>query len=189
MRSFAILCLIAIVAALPQSQAAPVPKRTSARPAVIKAGNQQHIQWVQERLVSYAHIAILQDKKVADLAIVRRHLQDPKDTKELIAWLEKNFRIERVKGKNLVRVSFQEGNAKEQGAIINAVVDYFLKNNVGSTRDHLTKVLRTMKASVEAERRAGNLTAEEAAKAEESFKKREEYIETLPALVEAAKVP
>ena len=188
MRSFAILCLIAIVTALPQGQAAPVPKRTNAKPAVINAGTEQHSRSVQERVVSLAHIAILEDKKVAELAIVRRHLHDLKDTRELISWLEKNFRIERVKGKNLIRVSFLDGNAKEQASIINVVVDHYLKTVIGSRRDHAMRAIKSIKDANDALRRRGRLTQEEAAEAEKAIEKREEDIRALPALVEHAQV-
>lgn len=189
MRPIIFLCLLAITAGLPRSQAAPAPKRTNATPAVINAGTEQHARSVQQRVVSLAHIAILEDKKVAEFVIVRRHLHDPKDTRELISWLEKNFRIERVKGKKLIRVSFQDGNAKEQAAIINLVVDHYLKTVIGSRRDHATRALKRAKDRIDALRQRGKLTPEEATKAEEEFKKREEDIRSLPALVEHAKVP
>lgn len=189
MRHFAFLWLLTVVSAPPHSQAAPVPKRTNAKPAVIDAGTELHARSVQERVVSLAHIAILDDKKVAEFAIVRRHLRDPKDTRELIAWLEKNFRIVRVKGKNLIRVSFQDGNAKEQAAIINLVVDHYLKTVIGSRRDHAMRAIKSIKDANDALRRRGKLTPEEAAEAEKAIEKREEDIRALPALVEHAQVP
>ena len=91
-----------------------------------------------------AHIAILRDKKVSELAIVRRHMKDPKDAKELIAWLEKNFRIECMPNTKLIRVNFRDGTPEEQAAIINLVVNDFLKNQVGSTRDSLTQTIKSL---------------------------------------------
>lgn len=189
MHRFTCFCLFALIAALPHMQAAPAPKRTNAKPAVINAKTEQHVQWVQQRVISCAHIAILKDQKVADLAIVRGHVSDPKDTRELIAWLEKNFRVERVKGKNLIRVSFQEGNAKEQAAIINVVVDDFLKNQVVPRRDGLKKTLEEYRRNLADPIIRRKYTAQRLAKAEEDLKKREEHIQTLPALVEHAKAP
>lgn len=190
MRRFTFLCLLAISATLPYMEAAPAPKRTNARPAVIKAGTETYIQWVRERVISCAHIAILRDPKVAELAIVRSHVSDPKETRELIAWLERNFRVERVKGKNHVQIGFQDGDAKEQAAIINVVVDDFLKNQVGSRRETEKKWLERSRALLAAPITRRQHTAEELAKAEEDLlKKSEEYLQTLPALVEHAKVP
>jgi hypothetical protein len=189
MRRINFLCLVVLIAALPYTSAAPAPKRTNAKPAVINAGTEIHVKWVQERLVSCAHIAILQDKKVAELAIVRRHVSDPKDTKELVSWLEKNFRIERERDTNRLRVSFQDGNAKEQAAIINVVVDDFLKSAVGKRIETEKSIIERHKVILEKARRAGKITAEDAAKTEEAIKKREERIKTFPALVEQAKAP
>ncbi|SRR5579883_1577294 len=187
MHRFLFVCLLAILAALPHLLAAPVPKRTNAKPAVINAVTEQHVQWVQLRLTSFAHIAVLRDQKVVELAIVRRYLRDPKDTKELIAWLEKNFHIEKVKDKNLLRISFLDGNAKEQAAIINVVVDYFLKNDVEPRKD-LKRVEMTRRRLADPDYRRKR-TAEQLGKMEEGIKQREEYIRTLPALVEHAKAP
>ncbi len=186
---FIFLFPLAIIAVLPHLQAAPAPKRTNAKPAVIKAGTETNIKCVQERVITCAHIAILRDSKVADLAIVRSHVSDPKDTRELIAWLEKNFRVERVKGKNLVLVSFQDGNAKEQAAIINVVVDDFLKNYVGSDRAALKKGLEISRRLLADPNSRRHLTAQELAKAKETLKEREEDLQKLPALVEHAKAP
>lgn len=184
---FSCLCTFMFAIAPASIQAAPAPKRTNAKPAVINAGTDQHVKWVLQRLVSCAHIAILRDKKVAELAIVRRHLHDPKDTKELISWLEKNFRVECMPKTKLIHVSFRDGTPGEQAAIINLVINDFLKNQVGSQRDSLQRALERMKSAIEGRRRAGKYTLEQATKAEEDFKKREEYIKTLPALVEPAK--
>ena len=182
MRHFAFLCLLAVIAALPQSQAAPVPKRTNAKPAVIDAGTEKNIAGVLENVVWGARVGVRENDKVANMDIVRRQ-------KDWEAWLKKNLRVERVKGKNLVCVSFQDGNGKEQAAIINVVVDYYLKNDVGSSREHLSKGLKSLKDRVESQRRRGKLSPEEAAEAEKAIKKHEEYIQTLPVLVEHAKVP
>lgn len=182
MRPITFLGLLAITAALPRSQAAPVPKRTNAKPAVIDAGTEKNIEGAIWYLVNWARVAVRENEKVANLDIVRRQ-------KDWEAWLKKNLCAERVKGKNLIHVSFQDGNAKEQAAIINVVVDYYLKNEVGRTRDSEKKRLETLRSRFAARHRAGRITAEQAAKAEESFKEREESIRTLPALVEHAKTP
>lgn len=189
MRRFTFFCLLAVFPVLPYMQAAPAPKRTNARPAVIKAGSETYIQWIRERVISCAHIAILRDQKVADLDIVRSHCSDPKDTKELVAWLEKNFRVEKVRGKNFVQIGFQDGSAKEQVAIINVVVDDFLKNQVGSRRDSEKKSLKASRAFLTSPVMKRSFTAQELAKAEEALKEREENLQKLPALVEYAKVP
>jgi hypothetical protein len=170
--------------------AAPVPERKGAKPAVINAGTQQNLEWVQQRLVSYAHIAILQEKKVAELAIVRRHISDPKDTKELVSWLEKNFRFARVPDTKLLRVSFRDGTPEEQAAIINLVVEDFLKRQVGDRRDSMTQRIKSIrKWLADPDPRARReLTQEKLAEAEKLLDKHEEYIRTLPALVERAKV-
>ena len=123
------------------------------------------------------------------MAIVRRHVKDPKDAKELISWLEKNFQIERRPDTKLIYVRFRDGKPEEQAAIINIVVDDFLKNHVDNRRDSLTRLMNMDRAALDARRRNGKVTAEQAAKVRESFKKREEYIKTLPALVEHAKAP
>lgn len=189
MHRFTFVCLIAILAALPHMQAAPAPKRTNATPAVIKAGTETNIQWIQERVISCAHIAIHKDKIICELAIVRSRVHDPNNAKELVSWLEKNFRVERVKDKNLVSVSFQDGNAKEQAAIINLVVDDFLKKQVEPRRDLLTKTVENSRRLLTEPKIRRRYTAEKLAKAEEALKKREEEIQKLPALVEHAKAP
>lgn len=189
MRRFTLLCLLAVFAVLPCMQAAPAPKRTNAKPAVIKAGTETNIQWVRERVITCAHIAIHADKNVSELAIVRSRVSDPNDAKELVSWLEKNFRIERVKGKNLVCVSFQDGNAKEQAAIINLVVDDFLKKQVGSRRDTLTRSLERSRQRLADPIFRGRNTVQKLTEMEEGLKKSEEQIQALPALVEHAKVP
>jgi uncharacterized protein involved in exopolysaccharide biosynthesis len=180
MRRITFFCLLVIIVALPYSQAAPAPKRTNAKPAVINAGTEKNIRGVLENIVSGARIGVRENEKVANLNIVRRQ-------KDWESWLKKNLRVERVEGGNLVRVSFQDGNSKEQAAIINVVVDYYLKNDVGETRDSLTRSLKRARENVEGMRRAGKITADRAAKAETVFKKREDYIQALPALVETAK--
>lgn len=189
MHRLTFVCLLAILAALPHVNAAPAPKRTNATPAVINAVTEQNRQGVQQRLVSRAHIAILQDKKAAELAIVRSHVRDPKDTKELIAWLEKNFRVERVKDTNRLRVSFEDGNAKEQAAIINVVVDDYLKTHVAPMRELFKKSAETLRQRLADPNARRRYTAEKLAKMEEGIKMNEERIQTLPALVEHAKAP
>jgi uncharacterized protein involved in exopolysaccharide biosynthesis len=181
MRCFTFVCLLTIVAALPYSQAAPAPKRTDAKPAVINAGTQKNIVWILENVVSDARIAVRENKEVADLPIVRRQKKDWE------AWLNKNLRVERVERTNLVRVRFQDGNREEQVAIINAVVDYYLKNDIGSRRASLTALVKGSRQDLAELVARGKLTVEEVAKAEAGIKKREEYIRTLPALVEHAK--
>ena len=180
MRSFLVLCLVTFIAALPDSQAAPAPKRTDAKPAVINAGTEQSVRWLQERLVSCAHIAIDQDKKVAELAIVRQQ-------KDLVPWLEKNFRIERIPDTKNIRVSFRDGNREEQAAIINLVVDDFLQTQVGSRRDSQTAGNKRATERLDEMLRRGMITAKERAKAEVKSKKDEEYVRKLPVLVEHAK--
>lgn len=182
MRYITFVCLLAILAFLPQSQAAPVPKPTKAKPAVINAGTEKNIAGVLENIVWDARLAVRHNKDVADLPIVRQQ-------KDWEVWLKKNLRVERVNDTNLVRVSFQDGKSKEQTAIINVVVDYYLKNDVGSRRESLKRTLQRVKDRVESKRRAGKLTPEQAAKAEEGIKKREERIRTLPALVAHTKAP
>ncbi|SRR5579875_2591129 len=125
MRGFTFLCLLALVAVLPQSQAAPAPKNVK---AVIDAGTEKNIAWVLESVMAYAPAAIRANEKVANLDIVRRQ-------KDLEAWLKKNLRVERIKGKNLIHVSFRGGNLREQVAIINAVVDYYLNNDLRERRN------------------------------------------------------
>jgi uncharacterized protein involved in exopolysaccharide biosynthesis len=182
MRRFTCFCAFLLFIAPTGIQAAPAPKPTNAKPAVINAGTEKNIAGVLENVVWGARIAVRENKDVADLPIVRRQ-------KDWESWLKKNLRVERAKDTNLVRVSFQDGNAKEQAAIINVVVDHYLKNDIGSRRASLQKTLERMKGVIEGRRRAGKLTPEQAAKADKDFKKREEYIKTLPALVEPAKTP
>jgi hypothetical protein len=168
-------------------QAAPVPEGKKAKPAVINAGTERNVQWVQERLVSCAHIAILRDKKVAELAIVRRHISDPKDTKELVSWLEKNFRFQRVPDTKLLRISFRDGTPEEQAAIINLVVEDFLKRQVGDRRDSMTRSIQSLRKDLADPRIRDPLKEPGLDKVQESLNKQEEYIRTLPALVEKAK--
>lgn len=182
MRGFTFLCLLAVVAVLPYTQAAPVPKSTMVKPAVIDARTENNVAWVLEGVAICSGGGLSEDKKVAELDIVRGQ-------KDREAWLRKNIRVERVKNTNLVRVSFQDGNAKEQAAIVNAVVDYYLNRDVRERRNQEKQSLERSKARLDKWRRNGKLTPEEAAKWEEELKKDEEYIRTFPALVEHAKAP
>lgn len=182
MRHFTFFCLLSIVSALSQSQAAPVPKCTIAKPAVIDAGTEKNIDGVGWYLVNFARVAVRENEKIAGLPIIRRQ-------KDWEAWLKKNLRVERVKDTNLVRVSFQDGNAKQQAAIINVVVDYYLKNDIDSSHGHAEKAIKSVKDGVSHLRKTGRLTPEYAAKAEKAINKHEEYIRTLPALVEHAIAP
>jgi uncharacterized protein involved in exopolysaccharide biosynthesis len=182
MRCFSFVCLVALVAVLPDIQAAPVPKPTDAKPAVINAGTENNVAWVLQRVVDHALIGVHENKKVADLPIVRRQ-------KDLDAWLKKNLRVERIPRTNHVRVRFREGKPEEQSAIINAAVDYYLKKIIGERRDTLTADLQKEKArhADPRIRRKLKVSPEQVATAEKRLKEREEYIRNLPALVEHAK--
>jgi hypothetical protein len=159
-------------------QAAPAPKPQPA--AVINAGSEKNIVAVLEEVVWFARVGVREDEKVAGLDIIRRQ-------KDWESWLKKNLRVERVKDTNLVRVSFRDGNQEEQAAIINVVVDYYLKNDVGSTRKSLTETLTRNRQTLDELVRKGRITGDRKAKAEEKLKKDEEYIRALPVLVEHAK--
>lgn len=182
MRRVIFLCLSVLIAALPNMQGAPAPKRTNAKPAVINAGAEKHITWVLDILEIHAPTAVRQNEKVANMDIVRRQ-------KDLEVWLKKNLRVASVKGKNLVHVSFQDGNPKEQATIINVVVDFYLNNDLRERRNFEKQMLKLDRAILDARRRAGRLAPQAEAEAEKNFKKREEYIRALPTLVEHAKAP
>ncbi|MHB1423769.1 MAG: hypothetical protein ACYC3I_11355 [Gemmataceae bacterium] len=183
MHRFTFLCMAAIIAVLPYSQAAPRPKRTNAKPAVIDARTEKNIAGVLWNIVWDARVAVREDEKVSKMDIVRKQ-------KDWEAWLKKNLRVERVKETNLVHVSFQDGNAKEQAAIINIVVDYFLKNDIDPKRNFEETALRTALNGIAAEFRMGHITAEEKAKREEGWREGcEKTIRELPKLIEHAKVP
>lgn len=181
MRCFTLLCLLLIVTASAQLLSAPVRESKYAKPAVINAGTEKNIAWVLDSVVSGARVGVRKDKEVAGLALVRRQ-------KDWEAWLKKNLRVERVPGTNLVRVSFRDGSPEEQMAIIDVVVDYYLEHDVGFRRDSETKGLKRSREKIDARRRAGKITAEQATEWEEYFKKREEHIRTLPKLAEYAKL-
>jgi hypothetical protein len=180
MRRFTFLCLLAFVIALSYSQAAPVPKRTDATPAVLDAGTENHVAWVLADVVSGARIGVRENEKVANLPLVRRQ-------KNWEEWLKKNLSLERVRGTNQVRVYFQDGSPEERAAIINVVVDHYLKNDVGSRRDKMTSLIKKTRAKLDGPNHRGKITKEVAAKMEAAIKKHEEYIQSLPVLVEHAK--
>jgi hypothetical protein len=179
MRCLTCLCLLLFAATLARIQAAPVPERKDAKPAVIDAGCEKHVAWVLEDVVSGARVGVRENDKVANLELIRRQ-------KDWELWLKKNLVLERVKGTNLVRVSFRDGNRDEQAAIVNVVVDYYLKNDVASRRDFQKKAITMTEQVLDHLRRNGKLTEKEWAEAKEKNKQREEYIRTLPALVEHA---
>ena len=180
MRRITFLSLLAVIAALPHIEAAPVPKRTNPKPAVINAGSEDNIASVSDSIRTYAGIALRLNKKVSDLPIVCRH-------KAGEAWLQKNLRVERIARGSLVRIRFLDGTPAEQAAIINVVVDYVLKEDFGARRETEQDTVKRCRIAIKKLRSRGLITAEEAAKAEEKLKKREEYIRKLPALVEHAK--
>jgi uncharacterized protein involved in exopolysaccharide biosynthesis len=123
-----VLGLLAVLVALPSSHAAPAPKRTNAKPAVIDAGKDKNVAGVLAGLVHVAPKVIRENKEVSDLVAIRHQY-------DWGAWVKKNLRVERIKNTNFVRISFQDGNAKEQAVIINAVVGHYLKTDVGSKRN------------------------------------------------------
>jgi uncharacterized protein involved in exopolysaccharide biosynthesis len=133
-----------------------------------------------DSVVSGARVGVRENEKVAKLPIVRRQ-------KNWEAWLKENLRVERIQDSNRVRVSFMDGNAEEQAAIINVVVEYYLKNDVGHRQDSEKRILQRLRDKLDPMRHGKKLTAEQAAKVEEGIKKREEYLKTLPALIEPAK--
>jgi hypothetical protein len=69
------------------------------------------------------------------------------------------------------------------------VVNYFLKKRVGSVRASVMRDRERHRPAVKELGARGKLTAAQVAKAEEGFRKDEEYIRTLPALIEHAKAP
>lgn len=171
---------------------APVPERKNAKPAVISAGSEVWFSSLELRIPQAARYAILNDKKAPKMAIMRKYITDWKNLpkKEWDAfdkWLKKNFRVERVKGKDLVRVSFVDGNAEEQSAIINVVVDYYLKNDIEQRRDSITKSIKSATATLRFNQRKGRMTDEEVVRVEKSIKKNEELVQNLPKLAEHAK--
>jgi hypothetical protein len=119
-------------------QAAPVPKHKDATPAIIDAGTQEQIAAVIENVTWGARVGVREDKKVAGLDIIRRQ-------KDWESWLKKNLRFERIEDTNRVRIGFRDGSPQEQAAIINVVVDYYLKTDVGRERlpDVFTQALES----------------------------------------------
>lgn len=165
-----------LIAAVPMPLfSAPVPKRKTAKPAIIDAGKEASVDDIECRIPILARYAIRDDKKVSKMAIIRKHITHfkPLQKEEWDAfdkWLKKNLRIERVKDKNLVHISFRDGNAEEQAAIINASVDFYLKEEIDSRR----------KSIVELFKKTGD-------GGQESLKKQKELLQKLPKLVEHAK--
>ena len=51
-------CLLATLATLPHFQAAPAPKRTNAKPAIINAGTEKNIAGVSWYLVNFVRVAV-----------------------------------------------------------------------------------------------------------------------------------
>ena len=180
MRSFTCFCLLLFATTSIRVQAAPAPKHKDATPAIIDAGCEKNIAWILERFVSCGRIGVHQNEKVAGLDIIRRQ-------KDLESWLKKNLRLERVKGSNHVQISFHDGSPREQAAIINAVVDFYLGNDVKSRRDSSMRTVKILRDTLDNPRRHGKMTAEQLAEMEKSINKREEYIRTLPTLLKYAK--
>lgn len=178
MRHVLFLSLLTVVIALPYSEAAPAPKRTEAKPAVIDVGNEKNIAWVSDGVVSGAWGAVRQNKDVAALPIVRQQ-------KDRDSWLKKKLRFEKVEGSTRVRISLRDGKLEEQAAIINAAVDDFLKREVARRRASVERSLRSHKGRADRLRRSGK--ADEAAEWENRAKRDEKELRTLPALVEQAK--
>jgi uncharacterized protein involved in exopolysaccharide biosynthesis len=176
MRYFSFVCLFAFVAMLPDSQAAPAPKRIA---AIIDAGSDKNIEGVLEDVVDHARVGVREHPEVSKLPIVRQH------KKNLGAWLKKNLRLERIPRTNRVYVRFREGNQEEQAAIINAIVDSYLKEIVGKRRASFIHELNTYKRASDAMRRRGKTI--DLVQEAKDIKKREERVRTLPALVEHAK--
>lgn len=176
--------LTAITIVLPNSKAAPAPKRTDAKPAVIDAGTEKNIAGVLDNLAagSGAQLrALFHKKKLIKLEIVRQQ-KDPR------AWLGKNLRVERAEGKNLIRVSIPVGTPTEQAMIVNAVVDEYLEE-VGRRRASLREFIQSSRQLIQGAVGVGKMTQKEAAEGEETLKKREEYVRSLPSLRERAKAP
>lgn len=189
-RRFCFSLILIAVASVPLLSA-PVPAKKNAKPAVISAGTEVWIRDIEESIPLMARYAILHNQQTHKMAIIRKYITDWKTLpkKEWDAcdkWLKKSLHFERVKGKNLVRISFQDGNADEQAAIINVVVDYYLKA-IGERRESLTKNLKTIKNGLENARRNLRITETRLAKADKDMKDHEEYIRNLPKLVEHAK--
>jgi hypothetical protein len=180
MPRFACISLFLLAAALSRVQATPAREAKPAKPAIIDAGREQNIAGVLDVIVMDARVAVRENKDVAELPIIRRQ-------KDWEAWLKKNLCVERIPETNHVRVSFRDGNADEQAAIINVVVNYYLDTDVARRREFHLKAIKSSKAALEDKVRIGLITAEQKAKAEEKLKKYEEdNLRTLPALIESA---
>lgn len=180
MRCFTCLCLLLFAAPLAHIQAAPVPERKDAKPAVIDAGKEDNIPGLREGIIWGARVGVRENEKVAGLALIRRQ-------KDWESWLKKNLQLERVEETTHIRVSFKDGNREEQAAIINVVVDYYLKHDVDDTRTSLKRAVELIRSSLLTGRRKGRITEEQFAEGMKDLKKREERIRRLPALVEHAK--
>lgn len=187
-------CLaVLVIAAVPiMLFSAPVPLRKNAKPAVLSAGSEIWIRDIKETIPLTARYAIVHDEKAHKIAILRKHLTAWKSApqKEWDAfdkWLKKNFLVERVKGKNLVRISFKDGNRDEQAAIINVVVDYYLKKDIEDRRNELNRLIRLTRGLKERNRRDPRKTKEDLADSDKEIKKLEDRIGDLPKLVERAK--
>lgn len=187
-------CLaVLVISALPLLLwSAPVPERKNAKPAVISASTELWIRDMEERIPILARYAFVDDKKAQEMAIIRKHLtvwKSPpkKEWDAFDKWLKKNIRIERVKGKKLVRVGYQEGNAEEQSTIINVVVDFYLKDQVGRKRDALRREIKLLRDLKERNRRDPTKTEKDLAETDKHIKKREKDIRDLPKIVERAK--
>lgn len=124
MRCVTCLSLGLLAATLLNVQAAPAPKPKNATPAVLDAGREDHIAGVMEDIVDWARVGVRENKKVADLDLIRRQ-------KDWESWLKKNLRFEKIKDSSRFRLGFREGSPQEQAAIINVVVDCYLKKVVG----------------------------------------------------------
>jgi hypothetical protein len=179
MRCFTCLCIL-LATLLSIVQAAPVPERKDAKPAVIDAGTEDNIPGLMESIVWGARVGVRENEKVAGLGIIRQQ-------KDWQGWLKKNLHLERVERTTLIRVSFKDGSREEQAAIINVVVDYYLKHDVDDTRASLKRAVELIRSCLRSDRRMGKITEEQFAKGMEDLKKREERIRRLPALVEHAK--
>jgi hypothetical protein len=175
-------CILLVLAALlSRAQATPAPEPKRANPAILDAGREQNIAGLVEFVVAFARVAVREDEEVAGWDLIRRQ-------KDWEAWLKKNLCVERIPETNHVRVSFRDGNATEQAIIVNLVVNYYLRIYVASRRDFTMDGIKQVKLILADLCRRGRITAEERAKREEAFLKREEeYLRTLPKLLEPAK--
>lgn len=180
MRCLTCLFVLLSAVALSRVEAAPVPEHKDAKPAVIDAGTEKNIAGVLEGVVWGARVGVRENEKVAGLALIRGQ-------KDWQGWLKKNLHLERVERTTLIRISFKDGNREEQAAIINVVVDYYLKHDVDDTRASLKRAVELIRSCLLSDRRRGKITEEQFAKGMEDLKKREERIRRLPALVEPAK--